>query len=695
MNRYKKFYIFIILMFTAMGLYGGPIDSTITATAANDFRVFDLPLISGIGYFIKTISTFGYVAGYLATVLGIVGVAWNAFRLIFGTQQVRKACVDIGAKFLLFTVIVNLYGSIISGTMTLATDLGLYAGGGYYETRQTMETMFLDLTEKSRAADEALEAYYNAMGESGKKISDTTIRMIAKNTGATPDEIREKMEKFKAQESRYGDLNLENIGKGAVSAGGITGGAIAGAAIGSLVPGVGTVIGGIVGGLIGGIGGWFLGGWVGEKADNAISEHNMYKNVQDAQYKKILQDINDGDYKQAFLLLKALNDVITPTIAEDGTISYIYDPRIYLKGANGSGIEILSPGAIIKTGVLWANIIKTMEASEYDSDAGNFLERSLDGTFNSLTRWLMQIILVIGIIASMIFATIQYCMAVFEYFIVTSMGVLFIPCVLWDGTKTYASKLIVLFLSFFVKITVTILCLFFVVNIFSKGASVIVTSGDPTSLANFAYLFFIIIMGFVLTQNAPQIAMTMLNGTPQLSMGEFLHAAATVGAGAALAKQAATTVGNKVGTPLGHVAQGANAGISEGIAAFSGSRAGGATVRESLRQGVSQTASAWRSGIVNQTSRLITGRDSAKAVNASSLHSGVGSVNSEEFENKINKNFANANGTINNQSINEYYRFQAEKNAQQNAGSGNQKTVPEPEKLSEPRGQEKSDLEQI
>ena len=31
--------------------------------------------------------------------------------------------------------------------------------------------------------------------------------------------------------------------------------------------------------------------------------------------------------------------------------------------------------------------------------------------------------------------------------------------------------------------------------------------------------------------NAPQIAMTMLNGTPQLSMGEFMHAAGTAAAG--------------------------------------------------------------------------------------------------------------------------------------------------------------------
>jgi hypothetical protein len=45
----------------------------------------------------------------------------------------------------------------------------------------------------------------------------------------------------------------------------------------------------------------------------------------------------------------------------------------------------------------------------------------------------------------------------------------------------------------------------------------------------------------VVTQNGPQIAVTILNGSPQLSMGEFLHAAGTAVAGAAMAKRAAGT----------------------------------------------------------------------------------------------------------------------------------------------------------
>jgi type IV secretion system protein TrbL len=53
---------------------------------------------------------------------------------------------------------------------------------------------------------------------------------------------------------------------------------------------------------------------------------------------------------------------------------------------------------------------------------------------------------------------------------------------------------------------------------------------------------------WVVTQNGPQIAVTILNGTPQLSMGEFLHAAGTAAASAAMAKRAATAGGNALKT---------------------------------------------------------------------------------------------------------------------------------------------------
>ncbi len=605
--KFKKKYLLLLLIFTggASSLFAGGVDWALKNGAASTYRIFDAPLVEGMGYFIRTISTFGYVAGYLATVLGLVGVLWNAFRLMFGTQQVRKACIDIALKFLVFTVVVNIYGSVISGVMNFSTKLGMYAGGGYYNTKVTMETLYANLYDQTKEAKDAIDALMNSIGSEGGKVNEKAIRALSANTGYSTDEIR-KM--FEAENIDVNGGISKYVVEGSAVAGGLAG-AAAGAMIGSVVPGVGTVIGGIIGGLVGGIGGYFGVGKAATAIEQVAGENELYKKAQDAQEKELIKKLNDGDYADAFKMFKALNDVITPVTDESGKISYVYDPVMTVKGTNGSTTYLLSPGAIIKTGVLWANLMKTFEETEYDSDNRTFLGRAIDGTFQSLTHWILQLILVLGIIFSMIFATIQYVMAIFEYFIVTSMGVIFIPCVLFDGTKTYASKLITLFLSFFVKITVTIMCLFFVVNMFSKNASIILTTGKPCSLANFSYLLFTMLLGFILTQNAPQVAMTMLNGTPQLSMGEFLHAAGTIGAGAVAARKTYQTAGK--------AAAGVAAGGMEGAAAFAGTVKGGeiketdadgvervvghekGTFAKAFRNSVASAGNAWGSGIGN------------------------------------------------------------------------------------------------
>ena len=670
--KHKKYLILPFVFLISGYVFAGPITAITNSLQKQNWTVFDTPLFNGIGYFISTFSTFSYVASYLSIILGLTGVLWNAFRLWFGTQQVRKACIDIGIKFLVYSCIVMIYGSVVSWVMNFSTNLGLYAGNGYFETRTTFQNMYENYKEETKAASEALNNFYNSVGEEGKKLSDETIKLLAKNTGYTTEELKKKVEASGIEVDKT-FINAKTVTSSAGASAGILGGVTAGAAIGSAIPIVGTVAGALIGGLIGGIGGYLAGRKVGDVVDSSISSAQIYKNAEDAQQKEMLKKIKNGEFRDAFIMMKALDEVIKPVTNEDGSIRYIYEPLIEVPGTDGNTLKLISPGAIIKTGVLWANIIKTMEATDFDSDAGTFLEKKIDGGFNSIMNWIMQFILVIGIILSVIFATIQYIMAIFEYFIVSSMGVIFIPCVLFDGTKTYASKLITLFLSFFVKITVTIMCLFFVINMFAINADVIIKSGHPCSLSNFAYLLFTILLGFILTQNAPQVALTILNGTPQLSMGEFLHAAGTAAAGAALAKKGATMAA-KTAAP---VVKGANAGIAEGAAAAAGAWKGageagasfGTKFKMAAGAGFKQTASAFDSGIKDYASRLITGKESSSH-NASSLHVGVGSR--ENFVGTTKEN-ANKDGTLTNKNISEAYAAQAKKAAEaqkaKNAGN--------------------------
>ena len=189
--------------------------------------------------------------------------------------------------------------------------------------------------------------------------------------------------------------------------------------------------------------------------------------------------------------------------------------------------------------------------------------------------------------------------------------------------------------------------------------------------------------------------MTMLNGTPQLSMGEFLHATGTAAAGAALAKKGATAAA-KTAAP---VVKGANAGIAEGAAAAAGAWKGageagagfGTKFKMAAGAGFKQTASAWSSGIKDHASRLLTGHESSSH-NASSLHVGVG--NAEQLKSVVNRENANSNGTISNKNIQEAYTTQAKQavEAEKAAKNSSTENKQQPDKVSIKGNEQSSDL---
>ena len=211
-------------------------------------------------------------------------------------------------------------------------------------------------------------------------------------------------------------------------------------------------------------------------------------------------------------------------------------------------------------------------------------------------------------------------MCIFEYFITTSLGVIFIPFILWDGTKSFAAKLVTLFSAYFIKIVVMLICLFWTYAAYINMGMMVLSSSEPLSLLNFAYCLFVIILGYVCTQNAPQIAVTMLNGSPQLSMGEFLHAAGTIAAKAALAGKAASAVARPaaVGAVTGGVAGAAAArGAWQGVSGAGGTT--GQKISAALKSGTGAMFKQWGADSINSVSRLIAGRDIA----ANSKESGV------------------------------------------------------------------------
>ena len=172
---------------------------------------------------------------------------------------------------------------------------------------------------------------------------------------------------------------------------------------------------------------------------------------------------------------------------------------------------------------------------------------------------------------------INYVMCLLDYYFMIGFGILFLPLSLWDGTKQYTQGLIGNFAQILVKLMIITTVLFLSVmslidmllNLYLQSQ---VTIGG-LSLVNFNYkgqmefgitLIFQGLLLYVMTKETTKIASVLTGGTPQLSFGEFAHAAvqgvATGGAAVGIAKKA-----GEVGLA---VASGGTSAIASGAGAL-------------------------------------------------------------------------------------------------------------------------------
>lgn len=673
----KRNFIFCVLLLVSSSLFAAT-NKAAAAIAAINFRIMDIPLLDGMSYFISTIGTFADIAGKLAITLFMATLLWNAFRLWFGTQQVRKAAVDIMLKCLLFTAVFAGYRRIQVGVIDLAMKIGANAGGGAAEVATTFSNLRENLEAKATLAQNTMKKLFETIGATGAIITEEDIEKLAKGVGLSEAEIKEQAEKYGLSIKDKDSLLFLSPATDNTHT-------------------------------------WALSSIIKGGLDYKLRYKKMYKNLIDDEIKNLQEMVKNGEGAAIQNLMAGFAEVMyenpdwesTSGDIESNVNKYIYNPFITttdelkenekwtLEKWEKTGLNasvMISPAALLKTCVLVANVI--MAAEENSTNEKSMTTKKIfQNTWQSINRFIIMLIMVLGIVFAGIFCCIQYCMCIFEYWIVTSLGVLFIPCILFDGTKTYASKLIQLYVSFFIKTTVMFLCIFWTFSAYIHAATNILSFARPVSMLNFAYMLFTLLLGFVVTQNAPQIALTVLNGTPQLSMGEFLHAATTAAVGAAMAKKSAGMAMKKAAP----VVRGANAGIAEGAAAAAGAwkGAGEAGVkgfeRIKMASGAAfkQTAAAFSSGIKDQACRFISGKESSSH-NASSLHVGVGDAKTL----KLKPENANKDGTLTFKNVFEAHAAQSKQKAQQiEAEKAKQQQLQQADKISFFDDEEKSNLE--
>lgn len=619
----KRFLLFCFVVFFSSSFLSA---GTMAKASDIDFRAMDVPLLDGMSYFMSTMDTFASIAGTLAIVLFLVTICWNAFRLWFGTQQVRKAAIDIMLKCLLFTALTLCYRGIQSGVLELSMKIGTLSGGGVNKLSAEFTNLANTLEQKAKDVDEIFNKLIDSAASNGSGLTDKDVEKIMKGFGRTEEEMNQILANKGIKIRQSGQTYLEENAKYAYNL-------FKTNTIFDLVT--------------------LNGAWLstqgsaviaaGKGIYNTYSFNKIYKSMSDSDTAKAKQMLKNGEGDRIITLVHAMRDVLVeietknPYEGIDPNLNvqtqeyqaavknmktyvnqYLYSPFIRKEGTSNFrmddlqnlGVEniMVSPGAMIKTSVLMANILFERASNQTNNGVTSKKMFSKVG-WHEIFNYIILIIMVICLIFSSIFCVIQYVMCVFEYSITTSIGILFVPCILFDGTKSFASKLITLFTSYFIKITVMLLCLFWVFSTYLEvGMQIVSGLEEPTSLNMFAYLMFTLILGFIVTQNAPQIAVTILNGSPQLSMGEFLHAAGTLAAGAAVAKK----VGGAAAKGAVKTADGGISGVAAGVQAGAGVLEGGGTKTDAFKAATKTLGNAWGSGIANTTSRLVLGRDVAQ-----------------------------------------------------------------------------------
>lgn len=451
----------------------------------------DLPIISAIDYFQGILRYFLNFARTYGSFFGLIGLVWTGIRLVNSRIDLRSAWWDSLSKWFIFLLLINFYAAGTSLVSSISNSVGLNAGNG----KSTIIKNFTSLKTRIEAEIKVYDKWVNGLTD-----------LVNAELGIELDYL---------DPSAY---ELDDMSEDAVT--------------------------------------YFM------NMQNQVDNHKFSSKQQRKEFQRKIDAYFDTMPDQDNSIwgsqtLEALNSILIVTSADGSskqnfTGAYVTDKpelNIWLKNSEGKATNYLSSSAIFRIGVLTSQIIwekAFMDVTEKVNSDGEIeykIKKNNKFSPKKIGTYIMTGICCLCIIFAVAFALIQYVMCILEFTIVQGIGAAFIPFYLFDGTKDIPKKLLPVFTGFAIKILVMVICLMFVINMYLNFAAeqISPTSGSMGFPA-FAECIFICLLSFVLTSNAPKIAMTLLTGQPQLSMGELVQAAATFGAGAMATKNLASTV---------------------------------------------------------------------------------------------------------------------------------------------------------
>ena len=445
----------------------------------------DNPVSSIIDYFSSMTISYMNVAIQLGKILALCGIIWCCIQMVFGTMESRKFITGIVTKWFLFLVCLLFFPTFSRGLRYFAIELGTSVSGKSVATIQdSLAGFYQDLKKLSEKDDDDLEQLKEEMNQ----VAEHRLELLKQ----LEENANQNINLF--NEVRFGKELAYDI----------------------------------------------------EEDDKKLADYNKQK----LQLEKRKDSSTEG-YR------RTLNAIRSVLILDDTQTIPKYNINLPMKNANGEDTGYLSPNALLRLSMVAAQIMWETEWQEdfmdawekKDSDGNTKYKKNgepkkavrnfpVSKLFNVILCFISMVMLLVITIIELI----QYIMCIVEYSICSSFCIILIPCLLFDGLKDMASKILPTLLAQAVKLSMIVLCMFFCTYMYLDIA-VYVASGKGFSITQFGYVAFVILLTFALCSNAPKLAVTLLSGQPQMSMGEFVQAAGAIAGGAHLAgKVAAGTI---------------------------------------------------------------------------------------------------------------------------------------------------------
>lgn len=457
----------------------GALNTALDINNMEGLKLFDTPYMNITSNALSMIVNFMQYSGLLVSVCAFIALIWNAFQMWCSTVEFKKFYADAVYKCLVVMILMNVYPTVITKTYNFATELGVEASGG----EKTVITAFSGLAKQTKkiwntGTASMIEQLQNGVGEDGKMVVDQNLIKTFTEYGMTEEEAlawaREK--------------GIE-----------VTTGKVKGSQ---------------------------------KKAQkNAIK---AFKN--DTERQKYM--------KQSMAIIHAMSQVLTGTsdsAMADGSISateilrmgdealdnVFYNP--YIKGTKRLSFSAMMKTAVIISECASAGAMSALEETDSSKqssweDLAKSKKPHLLFTFVGkllINTFVYKILMLIAVAYCMI----EYIVTLIEYLIVAAVSALLIPFFFIDATKQFAMNILKSVFSYFIKILVTTMMIFFVVSMYIDLGSLILARKDLDSIMSLLVYGCITMLGMVLVKNSGKIAGAVISGNPSMGLGDVVNQA--------------------------------------------------------------------------------------------------------------------------------------------------------------------------